>query len=158
MEAQLAGRLTVALDGNWGGGSDWGDSLLEGQVDVADLLVVAPALGPDRLELNKLQAPCRIVGKDGQIEIEQLLLDCDLGKLQVAGTVSTKDMTASNVAAALMKEPCQITGRLDLVRWRRCFPMPFAAIGNRNHGRRIECHADQPTGRRRQQLDRHARH
>ncbi len=120
--AQLAGRLTVALDGSWGGGANWGDSLLEGQVDVADLLFAAPALGPDRLELSKLEAPCRIVGKDGQIEIQQLLLDCDLGTLKATGSINTADMTTSNAAAKLMKEPCQLTGRLDLVRLAALFP------------------------------------
>ena len=92
--SQLAGRLTVALDGNWGGGDHGSDVLLEGQVDVADLLFAAPVLGRDRLEMNKLVAPCRIVGKDGQIQIEQLTLDCDLGKLEAAGTVNTTNMTA----------------------------------------------------------------
>ena len=97
--------------------------------------------------------------KEGQIEIEQLLVDCDLGKLKVTGSVNTADMTASNLLASLPKEPCQITGRLDLVRLAALFPAhAVAAAGNRDHGRRIERLADQPTGRRRQQLDRHARH
>jgi translocation and assembly module TamB len=120
--AQLAGQLTVALDANWGGGDNGGDSLVEGQIDIADLLFAAPALAPDRLEVAKLSAPCRIVGKGGQIDIEQLVVDCDLGKLAATGSVNTKDMTAKNVAASLMKEPCQITGRLDLVRLAALFP------------------------------------
>ena len=78
-ERSLAGSVSVGLDGNWGEGDDGGDVSLEGQVDVADLLFTAPAMGTDRLEMARLHAPCRIAGKGGRIDIEQLLLDCDLG-------------------------------------------------------------------------------
>ncbi|HEX4144599.1 MAG TPA: hypothetical protein VHY91_13925 [Pirellulales bacterium] len=120
--AQLAGDLTVALEANWGGGAGGGDSLLEGEVDVVDLLFAAPALGPDRLEITRLAAPCRIVGKGGQIEIEKLVVDCDLGKIQATGSIDTRDLTAGNLATALLKQPFQISGRLDLVRLAALFP------------------------------------
>jgi translocation and assembly module TamB len=120
--AQLAGRISVQFDGNWGGGADWGESLIDGQIDLADFLFTAPALGSDRLEMAKLHAPCRIVGKQGRLEIEELLLDCDLGKLQVIGSVDTTDLTPANLIASLPYEACQVTGRLDLVRLAALFP------------------------------------
>ena len=63
--AQLAGRLTVELDANWGGGDSGGDSLVEGQIDIAELLFAAPAMGPDRLEITKLTSPLSHCGQGG---------------------------------------------------------------------------------------------
>ncbi len=120
--AQLAGRVSVGLDGNWGEGDGGFDASLAGQVDLADLLFTAPAMGSDRLEMARLHAPCRIVGKAGRIDIEQLLLDCDLGKLEVTGSINAADLTSANLLTALPHEACQATGRLDLVRLAALFP------------------------------------
>ncbi|HTU24317.1 MAG TPA: hypothetical protein VMF30_02895 [Pirellulales bacterium] len=121
-DAQLAGRLTVEMEANWGGGQGGEDASVAGQVDVADLLFASALLGPDRLEIAKLQAPCRIVGKEGQIAVEQLLIDCDLGKVSVTGSLSASDLLSGDPTALLTKAPCQISGRLDLVRLAALFP------------------------------------
>ena len=138
--AQLAGRLTVALDGNWGEGDDWRRRRCSKGKSTSPICCSRPPSW-DRTgwKWPNLHAPCRIVGKGGQIDIEQLLVDCDLGNLQVTGSVNTADLTRRQSCQPRCRtKPCQITGRLDLVRLAALFPPRCRCGRDRDHGRRVE--------------------
>src|SRR6185503_7298582 len=102
------GNFSAQLACNWGGGTRHDETSVEGQIDVEELLFTAAALGTDRLEVEKLTAPCRIIGSGEELKIEQLQLDCDLGKFNVTGDVRLADVSVRNLAAALVRESSQI--------------------------------------------------
>ncbi len=120
--AQLAGSLSAKLDCSWGGGPKHDEVSVQGQVDAADLLLSATALGRDRIEMAKLNVPCQIVGTSDELRIDKLLVDCDLGQVSLTGKIALADFAAGNVLSAIAHESCQLTGKLDLVRLAALLP------------------------------------
>ncbi len=119
---QLAGNLSAELDCTWGGGPKQDQISVQGQLDAANLLLGADALGHDRIEMARLTVPCQITGTVDRLNIAKLELDCDLGQIALAGTLDVADFAHGNLLAAAGRQSCQIGGKLDLVRLAALLP------------------------------------
>lgn len=120
--AQLTGRFSTRLAGTWGTMAKDGEASLQGESLISNLAFSAKALGRDRIELQRVEMPCHIVQNGERIEIEQLAIDCELGKLALAGSFKQGDLSSADVAAALARENYQLKGHLDLAQLARLLP------------------------------------
>jgi len=117
---ELSGRMTSALQCEWTAeGVGTAPSMkIEGNVHTDDLVLASPWLGNDRLRLASLDIPCRISQDGSRVEISQLDVDCDVGKLAVQGAI---DMT-DGMFASLGSEAYELEGQLDLARLSQLLP------------------------------------
>ena len=52
---------------------------IEGNASTRNLAVQTPALGGDRPTLDRVDVPFRLAYRAGQLQVEKLELDCDVG-------------------------------------------------------------------------------
>jgi translocation and assembly module TamB len=120
--ARTIGHISTRLDGAWGDMAEAGTSSLDGESTITDLSFSAAALGPDRVEIDRIQLPCRVVQKGDRIEIERLSVECELGQVAISGSAKMSDLSAANQLAALVHEDYEIKGQADLAQIARRLP------------------------------------
>ncbi len=74
----------------------------------------AAALGADRVELERVELPCKIAQSGEQMQIEQLAINSELGNISVSGNVKTSDFSAENPLHALARETYEVKGQIDV--------------------------------------------
>jgi hypothetical protein len=121
-KVQLTGRLSTRLAGAWGQAADGSENSVSGQVLVTGLDVAAPAIGNDRIRLDRLEAPCHIVQAGDQVRVEQLSVTCELGSLSITGSAKLSDLSAADKLSALAHENYEVKGNLDLTQLARLLP------------------------------------
>ncbi len=121
-DARLSGQLSTDLDGAWGALAENGEASIHGDITLADLRFAAAAIGPDEIQLARVDVPCHIRQQGEQIAIDELAIDCELGKVALTGTLKSNDFSAENVAAALARENYQLNGKIDLAKLARMLP------------------------------------
>lgn len=84
----------------------------------AEELRLAGLLPDDELRLNRISVPCQLHWHNGQLVVERLEADCDLGRAMFAGTL---DMNAS-VTSSLRKQSYTLSGQIDLARLAAALP------------------------------------
>ncbi|MBI3469490.1 MAG: hypothetical protein HY000_41340, partial [Planctomycetes bacterium] len=84
----------------------------------ADELRLAGLLPDDELRLQRISVPCQLRWRDGQLVVERMEAECDLGRAMFAGTL---DVTAG-VTTSLRKQPYTLTGQIDLARLAAALP------------------------------------
>jgi translocation and assembly module TamB len=97
-------------------------TVVAGQVRVDGLDLSAAALGGDRLRLAVLQVPCQIAWQGRQIDIQQLAIECDVGRLSVTGATTWPDTAAKRSLANWLRESFTVEGNLDVARLARLLP------------------------------------
>ena len=120
--AQLAGNLVANAHGTWGEGKDHGTMSLQGKVQARNFLLTADALGGDRLELERVDLPCRLEKRGTEIHVEQLALKTDVGQAAVEGTMLVEEFTSAALLAALQSDTYRVEGNLDLARLAALLP------------------------------------
>lgn len=125
-KAELSGRLSTRLAGAWGELAADGQANVQGESLITNLAVAATALGNDRLELPRVEMPCRIAQKGDLIDIQQLAVNCELGKVELAGSFKQEDLSASQVLQALARENYELKGHVDLAQLARMLPDTLA--------------------------------
>ncbi len=120
--AQLSGQMSSELDGAWGDLASEGEASLNGVVRFADVDFAAAALAADTIHLDHVEMPCRIRQQGDTVEVDELSIQCELGQVSLTGTAKTSDFSAENVAAALIREKCQLKGHLDLAKLAAMLP------------------------------------
>src|SRR6185369_432183 len=95
---QLAGYLSSNLQCDGLGGAATSKLQVAGTVNLDDITAAGGPLGTDRLVLRHLEVPCKLAYQNRQFEVEQLALNCDVGQLNVTGTLALGD--EAGVAAA----------------------------------------------------------
>lgn len=121
-KAELSGRLSTRLSGAWGEMAGDGQTSVQGQSLITNLSLAAAALGNDRIELERVDMPCHIVQNGDLVDIEQLGIDCELGKINLAGSFKQSDLSATDVFAALTRENYELKGHIDLTQLARLLP------------------------------------
>lgn len=121
-KAQLAGRISTRLSGAWGEMAGDGQTSVQGQSLITNLSLAAAVLGNDRIELERVDLPCHIVQNGDLVDIQQLGIDCELGKINLAGSFKQSDLSAADVLAALLRENYELKGHIDLTQLARLLP------------------------------------
>ncbi len=120
--SRLSGRLSTRLVGAWGDMAEGGETSLSGQSLVTQLSFSAAALGEDRIEVDRIEIPCHIIQKGELVEIEQLAVDCELGRISLSGTAQMSDFSAPDKLSALVHESYELKGHVDLAQLARRLP------------------------------------
>jgi hypothetical protein len=83
-----------------------------------------PALGKEPVRLTILRVAGKASVANGQIDIDRTALECDAGDATISGSLRLKDGTGkSNLnVAGLLRQPCEMSGRVDLARLAALFP------------------------------------
>jgi hypothetical protein len=81
---EVAGKFGGELSARWG--SD--RAAVEGRVEATGLELAGPWLGADRVRLLRAELPCKLTTERGEWRVEAAELNCDVGKLSVAGVVN----------------------------------------------------------------------
>lgn len=120
--AKLAGLLAANAHGTWGEGKDRGTMSLQGKVQARDFSLAADALGRDRLELARIDLPCRLEKRGSAIRVEQLAIKSDVGQAAVEGTMLVEQFTPAALLAALQSDAYRVEGDLDLAKLAALLP------------------------------------
>ncbi|MEX0711516.1 MAG: hypothetical protein WD278_04160, partial [Pirellulales bacterium] len=126
--SRLDGRLDARLTGHWqAGGGGGGKHRLDGDVAVDGLLLAGPWLGADPLRLDRLHAPCRLALAGGRLTIDQLAIDCDLGRIACQGSIDDAGAMFESGAAAqivdgLARASGSLEGNIDVARLASLLP------------------------------------
>jgi len=120
--AKLAGRLSSDVQCRWNGGDVPDTMLIQGSATANELALAAPSLGPDQLELQRVGLTGKVAWQGEHVEVEQLVVESDVGNASVAGTFDVSESAASRVLASLAKQTFEVNGRIDLARLAALLP------------------------------------
>ena len=117
-QTRLAGRVSSK-----GINVQWGDkTVVRAEVTTDGFTLDGPALGTDRVQLERLHAACQITQRDGRVEIKQSTLDCDLGNATFTSTIDLGRKGARPLLSPVLYQTHEIQGRVDLARLARMLP------------------------------------
>jgi len=86
---QLAGTLNADLDASWSMGNVGLKSFVaKGQLTAENLLLATSAVGDRPVELASLDVPLDLQVKDGALEVQQVDINCDWGRVQINGRLA----------------------------------------------------------------------
>ncbi len=120
--AQLTGRLSTRLGGAWGEMAEGGETSVRGESLITDLDFAAASLGPDHIRLARVEMPCHVVQTGELVQVEQLAINCDLGKISLSGSAKMSDFSAANQLRALARENYELKGHVDLAKLAALLP------------------------------------
>lgn len=118
-ETRLVGAFTSDVSGTWQGANR---ATVAGEALVSGLRLKAQALGQDEIVLEQLRVPCELTYADGNVTIEQLTAECDLGHLTVSGRLRTASVTPQTLSADFAHQPLEVHGHIDVVRLSEMLP------------------------------------
>jgi len=110
-KTRLSGLLSARIQARWGE-----QLVLRADVTAEQLALATPALGTDKLLLERLHLDCGISRLDGRLEIAPSSLECDLGNLSASGVIDLGGKSVAGIAQDALRRPCEVTGRVDLAR------------------------------------------
>lgn len=120
--AAMSGRVSASLEGHWDSRRPEVGIMLAGSVTGEKLLWGCKALGTDRPSLDRLQASGSMLWQNGQLRLEKVTAQSDLGNLTMAGVLDLNEAARGNSLAAIFRQNCDISGDLDLARLAAAMP------------------------------------
>jgi hypothetical protein len=121
-QTRLTGRLSAEIHCRWDGEGSARKTLLQAELTTDELALSAPPLGSDQVQLENLHAACQVTQQSDRIQVEQSVLESELGSLSLSGTVQLGKQPSGSWLDAALHQPCQVNGRLDLARLARMLP------------------------------------
>ncbi|MGE0605953.1 MAG: hypothetical protein AB7O62_02425 [Pirellulales bacterium] len=116
---QLSGSLSAGatLEWNTPEGAPL-EATLDGQLSGERLRLAAPQLHGDRLRLARWRLPCQLRFRDGMLTVDNLALDCDLGKSELQGPIAipVEALSPSRLMATLVREDYHAEAHVDLAK------------------------------------------
>ncbi|MBN2025117.1 MAG: DUF748 domain-containing protein [Pirellulales bacterium] len=116
----LAGRLTSDVKCQWGGPD--GKVEVRATAKARDLNLADARLGADRFRLAKLDADGGFTWQNGRLAVQQAKADCDVGKVDLTGTLALGAGESGSWLDALAQQECHLTGQVDLAKLAAMFP------------------------------------
>ena len=103
--SELAGRLDSKIECRWPCGGSTEGTTVSVDTAVKNLRLADPRLGSDRVALDNLLAVCDLSWQGDGFALEKASLDCDLGRLALAGSLR---MDPTDTAGANKKDSASI--------------------------------------------------
>jgi len=121
---QVSGLLDGDIVLDWGNTSS---SARIAQLATQNLRVIAPQwLGTDRIELDSLRASGEVTQRGGAWQVQQLVVQSDIGQLTANGSATTTTADGKSSAAAIMEAlrhgTFRVDGQIDLARIAQLLP------------------------------------
>ncbi len=93
-----------------------------GQMTVDSASLLGGPLGNDRFALKHVELPCKLTYQDRRLDVEQLALNCDVGKISATGNIAISDQSDVNTLGRLAQSTFNVEGQLDLVKLAALLP------------------------------------
>ena len=119
---QLSGQVSTRFNGAWGAMAEGGETAVGGESLITGLKFSAAMLGKDRIELDRIELPCRLVQHGELVQVEELGINCELGQMSLSGSVKMSDFTAADKLSALAHENYELKGNVDLAKLAAMLP------------------------------------
>ncbi len=120
-DTHLAGRLTSSLQCQWGDGQAAPVSV-QGTVTADDFLLATPALGDDRVKLNRLHTACKMTTTADQIKFDRLDIESDLGNASLTGKFPLTQTEGTKFLTSLPQQTYELKGKVDLAKLAAMLP------------------------------------
>ena len=111
---RLAGRLSSAIQCHVSGQPAPETMSVEGTVTAKDLILATPLLAGDRVQLEQIEASCKVALEDNHLEIERLVAESDVGSASFAGILDLSETSPEKMAVWLSRQRYLLSGRIDL--------------------------------------------
>ncbi|HTQ37751.1 MAG TPA: hypothetical protein VMJ32_01915 [Pirellulales bacterium] len=89
---------------------------ISGSMGLDQLGVTGGPLGSDRLALAHVDMPCKLTVGERSVDIEQLGAACEIGQLNVSGSIATSAAPQADAAGTLARSALNVDGQLDLAK------------------------------------------
>jgi hypothetical protein len=121
---KLGGELACEVVYQTAGGSadEATRQSIVGQIGLSNLLIAGGPLQGDALRLADLVIKSDITRKGDRLEVKELAVDCELGRIIAQGNVSVTAAQDPNGLTTLAREAFSLEGSLDLARLSRMLP------------------------------------
>lgn len=119
---RCAGRLSPKIRCAWSGSASDLRLTIDGQVTAEKLVAGGPALGPDQVRLDRLEATCQGEWSAGQAVVRQLRVRCDVGELSGSGTFVAGQLLQLKSLDALRRQTFNLSTQVDLARLAQMLP------------------------------------
>ena len=88
---QVSGTLSTNLRCDGIGQFPTSPLHVSGQTTIDSASLTGGPLGNDRFALRHIELPCKLTYQDHKLDVEQLALNCDVGKLSASGSIAIPD-------------------------------------------------------------------
>ncbi len=118
--SRLSGRLSGNIKCVW----DAGGLQVQGESGLAELVLAAPKLGSDVLQLQRATFQAEASWKDRQLRVKRAALTSDVGEMQISGDLrlDSTSLAPEVILKSLRQQQYEINGRLDLARLAAILP------------------------------------
>lgn len=124
-DVRAAGRLTSDLVCDVAvGGTSPPHVTVEGKSTIDDLALSGPWRQQERLELARLDVPCRVTCNGQRLRIERLAAQCDLGAVSLQGAfeIDLGQPVQSALWSALLRQNYALRGEVDVAALAQALP------------------------------------
>ncbi len=107
---QCAGLLDADIECRWTNATDNPKRRMVAQIEAQNVLASGGWLGTDQLRLASIKAPATITWEGNRLEVEELGVECDLGRMAYHGLIDT----SAGLWQSLSRQSYELKGQLDL--------------------------------------------
>ncbi len=119
---QLAGSLSTDLHCDGIDGNPASPIKVAGIVSLDNFDATGGPIGPDRLAMRRIELPCKLGYQNRRLDIEQLGVGCDVGRLGIAGSVAIPEKLSGDALSQIARSALNVNGELDLVKLAALLP------------------------------------
>ena len=122
LQMRTAGGLSTDFHCQWNGGAAPGRMLVEGTASASHLVLSAPSLQSDQLELERLHATCKLAWQGDRVDVDRLVVESDAANASLTGSLDLPEGDAANLLRWLPAQTFELSGRVDLARLAAMLP------------------------------------
>ncbi|MDZ7619421.1 MAG: hypothetical protein U1E05_20675, partial [Patescibacteria group bacterium] len=111
--ARIGGRLTAGVDVTLGGGAAR-KHRVAGKLLARDFHFAMPEMGAEQIRLTNVKLDCDATSQGTELVITRSTIECDLGNAALVGSVDLGEESLAAMPAALVSQPLQLEGVVDL--------------------------------------------
>lgn len=120
-KTRLGGRLSSSLVCQWNTAEAPDRVTVQGTAAAEGFTLASAALGSDQIDLARVQANCRLAWQQGRLEVDQLVVESDVGNTSLVGTFQW-DSPSRDTLSLLAHQNGEIQGQIDLARLAKMLP------------------------------------
>jgi hypothetical protein len=118
---RVSGRLASTVEGTWDVSSQGASFRMKAGATASELHLACSGLGTDVVQLAKLDVNAQAALQDSRLQIDQLTVQTDLGKVQATGSLEAGNSTGA-LLASLPQQTYHVQGQLDVARLTAMLP------------------------------------
>jgi len=122
LQMRTAGGLSTDFRCQWDGEEAAGKMVVQGTASADDLVLSAPSLQSDQVELARLRATCKLAWQGDRVDVERLVVDSDVANASLTGSFDLPEGDTASLLRRLPAQTFEVSGRVDLARLAEMLP------------------------------------